>query len=153
MQSDIQETRRDSARLKQVSWAVCFVGAALSVWSWHEASLRLQKEADTAFDAQTQGFTQHLHQLVDHVVRVEDPVGGGVGIARDGARQRQRGPEPRPGAHRQACIRLLESATARRHGAFGLPGEVAEEELDALHHRTGEARVILATDGIHGSLA
>jgi diguanylate cyclase (GGDEF)-like protein/PAS domain S-box-containing protein len=66
MQSDIQETRRDSARLKQVSWAVCFVGAALSVWSWHEASLRLQKEADTAFDAQTQGFTQHLHQLVDH---------------------------------------------------------------------------------------
>ena len=66
MPPDIQETRRESSRLLQVSWVVLFVCVALSVWTWREASLRLQNEADAAFDEQTRSFTQHLHQLIDH---------------------------------------------------------------------------------------
>ena len=66
MLSDVQETRRDSTRLKQASWGALLAGILLSLWSWINAGQRIQTEADLAFDGRTRAYTQHLLQVVDH---------------------------------------------------------------------------------------
>lgn len=66
MLSDVQETRRDSARLKQASWLVLLAGVLLSLWSWMNAGQRIQTEADLAFEGRTRAYTHHLTQVVDH---------------------------------------------------------------------------------------
>ena len=66
MLSDVQETRRDSRRLKQASWLVVTAGVLLSVWSWMNAGQRIQTEADLAFEGRTRASTHHLTQALDH---------------------------------------------------------------------------------------
>ncbi|MBU0915946.1 MAG: EAL domain-containing protein [Gammaproteobacteria bacterium] len=66
MLSDVQETRRDSTRLKQASWLVLLAGVLLSLWSWMNAGQRIQTEADLAFEGRTRAYTHHLMQVVDH---------------------------------------------------------------------------------------
>ena len=66
MLSDVQETRRDSARLKQAAWGVLLAGTLLSLWSWMNAGQRIQTEADLAFEGRTRAYTHHLMQVVNH---------------------------------------------------------------------------------------
>lgn len=66
MLSDVQETRRDSTRLKQASWLVLLAGVSLSLWSWMNAGQRIQTEADLAFEGRTRAHTHHLTQVLDH---------------------------------------------------------------------------------------
>ena len=66
MLSDVQETRRDSRRLKQASWLVLTAGVLLSLWSWMNAGQRIQTEADLAFEGRTRASTHHLMQALDH---------------------------------------------------------------------------------------
>ena len=66
MLSDVQETRRDSVRLKQAAWLVLLAGVLLSLWSWLNAGQRIRNEADLAFEARTRDHTQHLMQVLDH---------------------------------------------------------------------------------------
>ena len=66
MLSDVQETRRDSTRLKQASWGLLLAGVLLSLWSWMNAGQRIQTEADLAFEGRTRAYTHHLMQVVNH---------------------------------------------------------------------------------------
>jgi len=66
MLSDVQETRRDSRRLKQAAWGVLLAGVLLSLWSWMNAGQRIQTEADMAFESRARAYTHHLTQVIDH---------------------------------------------------------------------------------------
>lgn len=70
MLSDVQESRRDSTRLKQAAWLVLLAGVSLSVWSWMNAGQRIQTEADLAFEGRTRAHANHLRQVIDHHVDV-----------------------------------------------------------------------------------
>ena len=66
MQADIQETQEESARWLKASWLALAAGVLVSTWGWWQTGQSIQQDADAQFEAQTQGITQHLEQLVDH---------------------------------------------------------------------------------------